>query len=78
MHPTMCTTLLRVFDCKNVDGMEGSSLRADSSIECLSREHKTYQVQNNDCHPHPPTKPVVLQRRHLVTVFAPAKDPFAV
>lgn len=44
MYPVVCTTLLRVLDCWEVEGAGGSWLRADTSVECSSGQHQTYQV----------------------------------
>lgn len=44
MHPVVCTMLLRVFDCRNVEEDDGLWLRADLSIECFSVHHQGYRV----------------------------------
>lgn len=46
MYPVVCTALLRVLDCWEGEGMEGSWLRADTSVECSSGQHQTYQVDD--------------------------------
>ncbi|CAM9707901.1 unnamed protein product, partial [Scytosiphon promiscuus] len=45
LYPVLCTTLLRVWDCwRSDDGVGGRWLRADTSVECSSDEHNTYQM----------------------------------
>eukprot|EP00752_Nemacystus_decipiens_P017723 g15891.t1 len=44
LYPVLCTTLLRVLDCWEVEGTGSSWLRADTSVECSSGQHQTYQM----------------------------------
>ena len=54
MYPVVCTMLLRVFDCRTIEGVEGSWLRADRAIKCQSDQHHNYQVSANLFRATPP------------------------
>lgn len=44
MYPVVCTMLLRVFDCRVIEGVDGRWLRADRGIDCQSDMHRNYRV----------------------------------
>ena len=45
MYPVVCTMILRVFDCRKIEGVDGSWLRADRGIDCQSDMHQNYRVK---------------------------------
>ena len=44
MYPVLCTMLLRVFDCRSIEGVDGTWLRADRAIKCQSDQYQNYRV----------------------------------
>lgn len=50
LYPVVCTMLLRVFDCREGnedDDGKGIWLRADTTVECSSGQHKSYEVNGD-------------------------------